>query len=123
MAWDDSDKEEDKAAKEAFKKYKIKVEPTENDGTYEVTGKKKDILAYLQSEFYEMDAGAIKEYYPELLESHFKVGDKVKMSHGGVGTVVALDKEDGAEDEAYYSIELANGDVMKHAPNELEIAD
>jgi hypothetical protein len=53
-------------------------------------------------------------------ESHFKVGDKVKMSHGGVGVVKSLDKEDGADDEAYYNIELPNGDVMKHAPNELE---
>lgn len=53
-------------------------------------------------------------------ESHFKVGDKVKMSHGGTGVVVSLDKEDGADDEAYYSIELPNGEIMKHAPNELE---
>lgn len=53
-------------------------------------------------------------------ESHFKVGDKVKMSHGGTGVIVSLDKEDGADDEAYYNIELPNGDVMKHAPNELE---
>jgi hypothetical protein len=78
MAWDDLDKEEDKAAKAAFKKYKIKVVPMSlgrgnqdirQEGTFEVTGKKKDILAYLQSEFYEMDADAIEEYYPELLES------------------------------------------------------
>ena len=69
MAWDDSDKEEDKAAKAAFKKYKITVKGANGQpGTYEVTGKKKDILAYLQSEFYEMDADAIEEYYPELLE-------------------------------------------------------
>ena len=71
MGWDDSNPEEDKAAKAAFKKYKIKVEPashSDQEGTFEVTGKKKDILAYLQSEFYEMDADAIEEYYPELLE-------------------------------------------------------
>ena len=53
-------------------------------------------------------------------ESHFKVGDKVKMSHGGEGVIVSLDKEDGADDEAYYNVELPNGDMMKHAPNELE---
>jgi hypothetical protein len=52
-------------------------------------------------------------------ESHFQVGDKVKMSHGGVGVVKSLDKEDGADDEKYYNIELPNGEVMKHAPNEL----
>ena len=56
-------------------------------------------------------------------ESHFQVGDKVKMSHGGVGVVKSLDKEDGGDDEKYYNIELPNGDVMKHAPNELTLAE
>jgi RNA polymerase-interacting CarD/CdnL/TRCF family regulator len=70
MAWDDSDKEEDKAAKAAFKKYKLTVKGANGQpGTYEVTGKKKDILAYLQSEFYDMDAETVEEYYPELLEA------------------------------------------------------
>ena len=71
MAWDDSDKDEDKAAKAAFKKFKIKVEPAGHSsqaGTFEVTVKKKDILAYLKSEFYDMEDDAIEEYYPELLE-------------------------------------------------------
>ncbi len=65
MAYD----EDDKAAKAAFKKYKIKVKAIKGgQGTeHEVTGKKKDILAYLQSEFYEMDADDIKEFFPELL--------------------------------------------------------
>ena len=57
--------------------------------------------------------------YTVVKESHFKVGDKVKMSHGGVGVVKSLDKEHGAVDEKYYGIELPNGDVMKHSPNEL----
>ena len=70
MAWDDSSAEDDKAAKAAFKKYKIKVKGGNGQaGTYEVTGKKKDILAYLKSDFYEMDQETIEEYYPELLES------------------------------------------------------
>ena len=56
----------------------------------------------------------------QIEESHFKVGDKVKMSHGGTGVIVSLDKEDGADDEAYYNVELPNGDMMKHAPNDLE---
>jgi hypothetical protein len=74
MAWDESDFEDDKAAKEAFKKFKIEVEPIDpsirrgQPGTFEVSGKKKDILAYLQSEFYEMDDDTIQEYYPELLD-------------------------------------------------------
>lgn len=72
MAWDHLNKDDDKAAKAAFKKYKIKVEPVghaDAAGLFNVTGKKKDILAYLQSEFYEMDDETIEEYYPELLES------------------------------------------------------
>jgi|694.fasta_scaffold11357_31 hypothetical protein len=72
MAWDDSNPEEEKTAKAAFKKYKIKVDSllkyTGEPGTYEVTGKKKDILAYLKSDFYDMEDDAIEEYYPELLE-------------------------------------------------------
>lgn len=56
-------------------------------------------------------------------ESHFKVGDKVKMSHGGIGVVKSLDKADGADDEKYYNIQLPTGDVMKHAPNELKLVE
>lgn len=67
MGWDESNKDENKAAKASFKKFKIKVDPTDNPGTFEVTSKKKDILAYLKSEFYEMDDDTIEEYYPELL--------------------------------------------------------
>ena len=69
MGWDDSDPEEDKAAKAAFKKYRIKVSEIEgNPGTYKVTGTKKDILKYLKSDFYDMDQEDIEQYYPELLE-------------------------------------------------------
>jgi len=71
MVWNDSNTEEDKATRDAFKKYNIKVkEVKSNPGTFNVTGKKKDILGYLQSEFYEMDADDIKEFYPELLEGN-----------------------------------------------------
>lgn len=56
-------------------------------------------------------------------ESHFKVGDKVKMSHGGTGVVKSLDKEHGEDDEKYYGIELPSGEVHKHSPNELEKLD
>lgn len=81
MAWDDSNPEEDKAAKAAFKKYKIKVKGANGQpGTYEVTGKKKDILAYLQSEFYEMDADDIKEFFPELLEANSNYGAPYGLS-------------------------------------------
>lgn len=88
MGWDDSDPEEDKAAKAAFKKFKIKVVPSKHsnsEGTFEVTGKKKDILAYLQSEFYEMDANTIEEYYPELLEAN---DHEVGMAQGQLNDIV-----------------------------------
>jgi len=97
MAWDDSNKEEDKAAKAAFKKYKIKVNGTGEPGTYEVTGKKKDILAYLQSEFYEMDDEDIKEFYPELLESYGSgMGlSKVQTKKVAETLAKAISKNDG----------------------------
>jgi hypothetical protein len=65
MAYDDP-----RDAAIAFKKFGIKVKEVKGgQGTeHEITGKKKDILAYLQSEFYEMDDEDIKELYPELLE-------------------------------------------------------
>lgn len=66
MAWDDS---EDAEAQETFRNYNIKVSGgTGRPGTYEVTGKKEDILAYLRSEFYGMDETDIQHYYPELLD-------------------------------------------------------
>ena len=107
MAWDDSDPEEDKAAKAAFKKYKIKVESDdEESGTYFVTGKKKDILAYLQSEFYEMDDETIEEYYPELLESVVNE-DKIKMALDNIDKWMPDDAQ--LQDE-YYEL-INDGDV------------
>ena len=111
MAWDDLDKEEDKAAKAAFKKYKIKVEPMSlsrgrldirQEGTFEVTGKKKDILAYLQSEFYEMDDETVEEYYPELLEANSNYGAPAGLSKAETKKVAetlakAISKNDGVK--------------------------
>ena len=70
MAFDDQDAEELKAAQESWKKFNIEVEElkdADQPGVYSVTGKKKDILAYLQSDFYEMDDETVQEYYAELL--------------------------------------------------------
>jgi hypothetical protein len=64
MAWDD-----DQAAQAAFDQFGIEVQPTGgNPGTFEVTGRKEDILAYLKSKFYDMDDEDIATYYPELLD-------------------------------------------------------
>ena len=73
-------------------------------------------LEYMRMYFYANMSESVNE-------SHFQVGDKVKMSHGGVGVVKSLDKEDGGDDEKYYNIELPNGEIMKHAPNELTLAE
>ena len=55
-------------------------------------------------------------------ESHFKLGDKVKCKDSGkTGEVVKLDKEDGADDEKYYTVKVDGGGEMKYAPNELEL--
>ena len=108
MAWDSSSFEDDKAAKASFKKYKIKVKAATasfdngQPGTYEVTGKKKDILAYLQSEFYEMDADTIEEYYPELLEANSNYGTSAGLSKAETKKVAetlakAISKNDGVK--------------------------
>jgi hypothetical protein len=56
----------------------------------------------------------------ELTESHFKVGDKVKCKESGMdGEITKIDKEDGGEDEKYYTFKREDGKVMKKAPNEL----
>lgn len=69
MAWDFVNPEEDAAAKAAFDQYGIEVKETDgNPGTFEVTGRKQDILAYLKSDFYGMEYVDIATYYPELLD-------------------------------------------------------
>jgi hypothetical protein len=130
MGWDDSNPEEDKAAKAAFKKYKIKVEPashSDQEGTFEVTGKKKDILAYLQSEFYEMDADAIEEYYPELLEG--TLDEEVLKSFGikyrdlGKLAKAAIDESVVNEAEKYITDEFKVGDKIKTGFGEWEVIE
>jgi hypothetical protein len=58
----------------------------------------------------------------EVNESHFALGDKVKFKDSGMsGKVIKLDKEDGAEDEKYYTVKRDDGKEMKYAPNELSL--
>jgi hypothetical protein len=60
----------------------------------------------------------------ELTESHFKVGDEVICKASGMeGEVIKLDKEDGAENEKYYTVKREDGKVIKYAPNELKKAE
>ena len=56
----------------------------------------------------------------EVVESHFKIGDKIKFKTSGMkGEVVKLDKEDGAEDEKYYTIKGEDGKMQKMAPKDM----
>jgi len=62
----------------------------------------------------------VKEEIEELEESHFKVGDKVKCKTSGMkGEVVKLDKEDGADDDKYYTVKREDGKMKKMAPEDM----
>jgi hypothetical protein len=82
-----------------FKKFNVKVKEIKGgQGTeHEVTGKKKDVLAYLQSEWYEMDDDTVKQYYPELLEGNeldeasVQVAGKSKPAGAKVLATVIID--------------------------------
>ena len=54
--------------KNAAKQFNVTISKGKGQG-HDLKGKKKDILKYLQSDFYDMDMDDIKEFYPELLES------------------------------------------------------
>jgi len=71
--------------------------------------------------FDDANKGIAQAYLSMLSESHFEVGDKVKCKASGMtGTVTKLDKEDGGEDEKYYTVKQDSGKVMKYAPSELK---
>lgn len=90
MAWDDDD-----AAHAAFQKYNIDVQGTDGrPGTYEVTGKKENILAYLKSPYYDMDDETIEQYYPELLSGEMEETD----GYGSYKNPETLLEFDGQDD-------------------------
>lgn len=72
MQWDPA---MDAYAQRSFADFNIQVKQTERPGTYEVTGRKEDILGYLRSEFYDMDEESIAHYYPELLDGEMSEGE------------------------------------------------
>jgi len=69
LAYEPSEKKDVMAV---LKKFNItaKENGANNGMGYDLTGKKKDLIAYLQSEYYEMEDTDIKELYPELLEGN-----------------------------------------------------
>lgn len=62
---------DDKDIMDAIKKFKLKAKSNgfNNGYGYDLTGKRKDLIAYLTSEYYEADEDDIKEIWPELLEN------------------------------------------------------
>ena len=60
-----------KYAEKAFKKFKLKVEPNgATEVSHDMTGKKQDIINYLQSSYYDFDDEDVRDLYPELLEDN-----------------------------------------------------
>jgi len=57
-------------AKSAEKKFKLKIKM--GRGTADVTGEKKNIIAWLSSDMYGMDSDDIEDIFPELLEATSK---------------------------------------------------
>jgi hypothetical protein len=51
----------------------------------------------------------------------FKVGDKITYKDGLKGEVISLDKEEGADDEKYYTVKLEDGTEKKYSPKEIEM--
>jgi hypothetical protein len=78
MSYDDDEKKDVQAA---WKKFNLKVKVVKGgQGTeHEVTGKKKDILAYLQSEYFQMDRDDIEEFYAELLEGNSEETAEIQL--------------------------------------------
>ena len=106
MAWDFINPEEDAAAKAAFDQYGIEVKETDgNPGTFEVTGRKQDILAYLKSDFYGMEYVDIATYYPELLDED---NDSMSLEEL-MGTAMEIEEienyaTDDSEDEKGFAV-------------------
>jgi len=102
----------------ASKKYKLKFKKHRNG--FDVSGEKKNILAYLQSKEYDMDSDDIEELFPELLEGNMayenalvKKAVKIASSMGGAMTpaVKKIEKlKKGLSDhpEVKKALQLAN---------------
>jgi len=65
----DSNEQQDRDSEKIFKKFKLTVD--HNGATpvsFDMSGKKQDIINYLQSKYYSFDDEDIRDLYPELLE-------------------------------------------------------
>lgn len=75
-------------AKSAEKKFKLKIKM--GRGTADVTGEKKNIIAWLSSDMYGMDSDDIEDIFPELLEAT----SKKEGNAFGKAVMAAKDKGD-----------------------------
>ena len=75
-------------AKSAEKKFKLKIKM--GRGTADVTGEKKNIIAWLSSDMYGMDSDDIEDIFPELLEA----ASKKEGNAFGKAVMAAKDKGD-----------------------------
>jgi len=102
----------------ASKKYKLKFKKHRNG--FDVSGEKKNILAYLQSKEYDMDSDDIEELFPELMEGNMayenalvKKAIKIASSMGGAMTpavkkIERLKKGLSDHPEVKKALQLAN---------------
>jgi len=66
----DSDEQQDRDSEKIFKKFKLDVTPNgATDVSFDMSGKKQDLINYLQSKYYSFDDEDIRDLYPELLET------------------------------------------------------
>ncbi len=105
------------------KKFKVKFKKTK--GGFDLSGQKKDILAYLQSKEYDMDAEDIEDLFPELMEAKSKFSKALlkkatdtalKMGGNMTGAVKKIEKmKKGLSDdpEVKAALQLANEEVTE----------
>ena len=82
----------DKDIMDAIKSFNLTAKPNgANRGTgHDLTGKKKDLLGYLQSDYYALEASDIEDMFPELLET--SVNEEYVESMDSVEIANALGK-------------------------------
>jgi len=112
----------------AEKKFKVKFKKTRNG--YDVSGEKKNIIAYLQSADYDMDSDDIEELFPELLEAKSKfqkpqvkkaVALALKMGGNMTGAINKIEKmKKGLSDdpEVKAALQMANEEVTESVMDE-----
>jgi hypothetical protein len=61
---------QDKASAKIFKKFKLDITPNgATEVSFDMSGKKQDLINYLQSKYYSFDDADVRDLYPELLET------------------------------------------------------